>query len=186
MWIPHINVDKYNNVGISFSIASVSRFASIAFTGRLCKKDYAVEPYVIAKDGVFPYQITQSTEDDDVGFLNRWGDFSGLALDPCDDKTFWIYNEYAGPNIFGISPFFASNVTPLIPPDTEIGSWVTNVSSFFLPKNKCCKKYLCKTCTPGTTIGTFTGNTITIPIGPIDRSMFTNIKFSKGAVKIKP
>ena len=29
---------------------------------------------------------------------NRWGDYTGLAIDPSDDATFWAFNEYAGPN----------------------------------------------------------------------------------------
>jgi hypothetical protein len=26
---------------------------------------------------------------------NRWGDYSGMALDPADDTSFWVYNEHA-------------------------------------------------------------------------------------------
>jgi hypothetical protein len=26
---------------------------------------------------------------------NRWGDYSGMALDPADDMSFWVYNEHA-------------------------------------------------------------------------------------------
>jgi hypothetical protein len=26
---------------------------------------------------------------------NRWGDYSGAAVDPSDDKSFWFFNEYA-------------------------------------------------------------------------------------------
>ena len=29
------------------------------------------------------------------GRRNRWGDYSGAAVDPMDDMTFWIFNEYA-------------------------------------------------------------------------------------------
>ncbi|HFE54006.1 MAG TPA: hypothetical protein ENK07_11210 [Bacteroidetes bacterium] len=29
------------------------------------------------------------------GSRNRWGDYSGIAVDPSDDVTFWVYNEYA-------------------------------------------------------------------------------------------
>ncbi|MEE9189542.1 MAG: hypothetical protein V3U16_02100 [Candidatus Neomarinimicrobiota bacterium] len=29
------------------------------------------------------------------GSRNRWGDYSGVALDPTDDTIFWIFNEYA-------------------------------------------------------------------------------------------
>ena len=26
---------------------------------------------------------------------NRWGDYSGIALDPTDDDVFWVFNEFA-------------------------------------------------------------------------------------------
>jgi hypothetical protein len=29
------------------------------------------------------------------GPRNRWGDYSGAAVDPSDDTTFWIFNQYA-------------------------------------------------------------------------------------------
>ena len=29
------------------------------------------------------------------GTRNRWGDYSGASVDPSDDTTFWIFNEYA-------------------------------------------------------------------------------------------
>jgi hypothetical protein len=31
------------------------------------------------------------------GTRNRWGDYSGIAIDPTDDATFWVFNEYAAP-----------------------------------------------------------------------------------------
>jgi Ca2+-binding RTX toxin-like protein len=27
---------------------------------------------------------------------NRWGDYTGLAVDPANDKDFWVYNQHAG------------------------------------------------------------------------------------------
>ena len=41
----------------------------------------------IARNGEETYQIV-------AGGRNRWGDYSGLALDPSDNHTFWLYNEY--------------------------------------------------------------------------------------------
>ncbi|MFC1550435.1 T9SS type A sorting domain-containing protein [Candidatus Neomarinimicrobiota bacterium] len=29
------------------------------------------------------------------GSRNRWGDYSGTALDPADDSVFWVFNEFA-------------------------------------------------------------------------------------------
>lgn len=31
------------------------------------------------------------------GSDNRWGDYSGISVDPADSTTFWVYNEYAIP-----------------------------------------------------------------------------------------
>lgn len=35
---------------------------------------------------------------------NRWGDYSGASVDPADDTTFWIYNEYAATRGTGTAP----------------------------------------------------------------------------------
>jgi len=35
---------------------------------------------------------------------NRWGDYSGASVDPSDDRTFWIYNEYAMQRGTGTAP----------------------------------------------------------------------------------
>jgi hypothetical protein len=29
------------------------------------------------------------------GSRNRWGDYSGISLDPTDDSVFWVFNQYA-------------------------------------------------------------------------------------------
>jgi hypothetical protein len=31
----------------------------------------------------------------DSSFRNRWGDYTGAAVDPSDDRSFWFFNEYA-------------------------------------------------------------------------------------------
>ncbi len=29
------------------------------------------------------------------GPRNRWGDYSGISVDPSNEKFFWVFNEYA-------------------------------------------------------------------------------------------
>ncbi len=53
------------------------------------------------------------------GARNRWGDYSGLALDPVDEATFYCYNEYAGPR---------GTVLPSLP--AEDGRWHTKLGWF--------------------------------------------------------
>ena len=49
----------------------------------------------------------------------RWGDYSGIAVDPVDDMTFWVYNEYAGQR---------GTVLPQLP--AEDGRWHTKLGWF--------------------------------------------------------
>jgi hypothetical protein len=51
---------------------------------------------------------------------SRWGDYTGIAVDPVDDSTFWVYNEYAlmrGTVIASVGPH-------------EDGRWGTAFGSF--------------------------------------------------------
>ncbi|CAH6418538.1 Hypothetical protein POVN_LOCUS255, partial [uncultured virus] len=90
LWMSHIQVDAFNNMGISFSVGGVNRYASIGYTGRLSTDPpNTVRPFVIGKPGLDNYQRL------DGSGRNRWGDYSGLAMDP-NGTTFWIYHEYAG------------------------------------------------------------------------------------------
>lgn len=88
IFIPYINVDACNNMGLAFSIVSETRFPGIAYTGKLATDpEGLVRPVLIARDGDQTYQVGEEE--------SRWGDYSGLALDPSDQRTFWLYNEYA-------------------------------------------------------------------------------------------
>jgi hypothetical protein len=114
IWMPHINVDKSNNMGIGFSLGGSTRFASIAFAGRVSNDALnTTKPIVVAKTGLSNYEKVGSSGQ------NRWGDYSGLAMDP-DGRRFWIYNEFpmsgADQNKWGtnISSFLVgSDATPL-------------------------------------------------------------------------
>jgi hypothetical protein len=54
------------------------------------------------------------------GGRNRWGDYSGISLDPADETTFWVFNEYA-----------ILRGTPTSPP-LEDGRWGTEWGSFVM------------------------------------------------------
>ena len=114
LWMTYINVDKENNMGIGFSVCGTAagRFASIGYTGRRSTDALNTTlPYLTATAGLDNYQRLD-------GFgRNRWGDYSGLAMDP-DGRRFWMYNEYAG-----ISFAAGSNG----------GNWLTQVSTFSVP-----------------------------------------------------
>jgi len=100
-WMSHIQVDKCGNMAVAFSIGGTQRFASIGYSGRLADDPPGVSrPVQIVRNGEDSYAIPNDLP------VNRWGDYSGLALDPCDEKTFWLFNEYprATPGVVPPSP----------------------------------------------------------------------------------
>ena len=87
---PCINVDKDGNMAIQFTLVGELQYPAIAYTGRLKDdpKGTVRFPLEVPIGGDLYYQVTFG------GPRNRWGDYCGLAIDPCDHKTFWLYNEY--------------------------------------------------------------------------------------------
>ncbi|MBI1313173.1 hypothetical protein GC176_17925, partial [bacterium] len=93
-WMPAIAVDGNGNMGIGFSTGGSEQFYGAAFTGRLATDPLGTvtTPVNEYATGLGNYELT------DTGGRNRWGDYSGLAIDPSDDATFWVFNEYAAAN----------------------------------------------------------------------------------------
>jgi len=93
---PAVAVDNAGNVGVGFSASSPTTFAGAYYTGRLAG-DAAFQPTGTLRTGLASY-----VANDPFG-RNRWGDYSGILLDPSDGSTFWLFNEYARgtPNQWG-------------------------------------------------------------------------------------
>ena len=89
-FFPSIAVDGSGNMGIGFAASAPSIYPSAAYTGRL-NTDPAgtVQPSEIFAAGQDFYIRTFG------GPRNRWGDYSGIAIDPSDDMMFCAFNEYA-------------------------------------------------------------------------------------------
>lgn len=89
-YFPSVAVNACGHAKFGFSASSVNIYAGAYITGRL------------AGD---PAGTVQATETVHVGTdwyvrtfggpKNRWGDYSGIALDPTDNNIFWVFNEYA-------------------------------------------------------------------------------------------
>ena len=105
-WMPAVAVDGRGNMGIGFALAGPNQFLGAGFTGRL----------VSDQAGTTASPVTQYAFGEanyvkiDFGGRNRWGDYSGLSIDPTDDETFWVFNERA----------------------SDSNTWVTEVASFRL------------------------------------------------------
>ncbi len=82
MMIPAINVDKEGNMGIAFAFAGEQNYPSVGYTGRLKDdpKGTVRMPIQVVVDGDLYFRGT------------RFGDYSGLAVDP-EQKQFYLFVE---------------------------------------------------------------------------------------------
>ena len=89
-FFPSIAVDSAGNMGIGFAASGPSIYPGAYYTGRLSTDSPGtVQPTEALAEGVDYYVRTFG------GSRNRWGDYSGISIDPVDDSTFWVFNEYA-------------------------------------------------------------------------------------------
>ena len=92
-YMPSISVDACNNVAMTYTQSSSSRFPEMRYTGRLFGDTLnSVQAPVIAKASAFFFD--DFTGVPDRGPVERWGDYSATAIDPVD-QSFWIAHEYA-------------------------------------------------------------------------------------------
>ncbi len=88
-WMGSIGMDKLGNIAVGYSVSSSQIHPAIRYTGRLSTDPLgtlAAEASIIEGGG----SQTRS--------LNRWGDYSSIAIDPVDDCTFWYTTEYLKTN----------------------------------------------------------------------------------------
>ncbi len=83
-WMPSISMDQKGNIALGYSRSSATSFPSAYYTGR-----ETTDP---------PMTMQQETACRDGGgsqqFTLRWGDYSTVSIDPEDDCTFWVHQEY--------------------------------------------------------------------------------------------
>jgi hypothetical protein len=85
-----LTVNRYGAVGFGFSASAPSIYPGAYTTGRGPFDDSGtVRSSEVVREGVAPYKRFFG------GTRNRWGDYTGAALDPSNDSFFWVFNEYA-------------------------------------------------------------------------------------------
>ncbi len=91
-FFPAIAVNSYGDAAVGFSASSPDIYAG-AFVAKRGAGDPAgmIGPTQTVKAGEDYYLRTFG------GTRNRWGDYSGIALDPSNEKFFWVFNMYAAP-----------------------------------------------------------------------------------------
>jgi hypothetical protein len=84
-WMGSIAMDKKGNMALGFSASNASIHPQIRYVGRL-----ATDPINTLSGEQHLFDGAGSQTDT----VNRWGDYSSMALDPVDQKTFWYTTEY--------------------------------------------------------------------------------------------
>ncbi|MDH3933201.1 MAG: hypothetical protein OET16_13365, partial [Chromatiales bacterium] len=90
--VPAIGVNRLNEMVVGFSASAPTIYAGAFAAGRgIADGAGMIGPTQTVKAGEDYYLRTFG------GPRNRWGDYSGIALDPSNEKFFWVFNMYAAP-----------------------------------------------------------------------------------------
>jgi len=84
-WMGSMAMDHVGNIALGYSVSSSSMNPAIRYTGRVPS-----DPLGTLEGET---SIIEGTGSQTAG-LSRWGDYSGMSIDPVDDCTFWYTTEY--------------------------------------------------------------------------------------------
>ena len=84
-WMGSVCGDSNGNIAMGYSVSSSSMYPAIRYAGRL-----SPDPLNLLAQG--EASMIEGTGSQTV--YNRWGDYSTMAIDPVDNKTFWYTQEY--------------------------------------------------------------------------------------------
>lgn len=108
-WIASAAQDHQGNLAVQYNLGNIEKKTSIAYTGKLATDPAGVfrgEGGLVRGTGV------------QKAFGWRWGEYSGMNVDPVDDCTFWITNAYYSLESEAFSDF----------------GWLTRIGSFKFPE----------------------------------------------------
>ena len=86
---PSLSVDKDNNVAITYSRSGPTEYIGAFYTSRLNSDPPGLSGSKLIQAGKANY-----VKDFSSG-RNRWGDYTGIWLDPADQNNFWMLTQYA-------------------------------------------------------------------------------------------
>jgi len=104
-WMAGAAQDHQGNIAFEYSIGNEQKNASAVYSGRLSTEpvgSFRQEETLIGATGV------------QTAFGFRWGNYTGMTVDPLDDCTFWMTNQYFSAESQIESPF----------------SWLTRIGKF--------------------------------------------------------
>lgn len=93
-WMGSIGMDQSGDVALGYSTSSSTLHPGIAYTGRLPSDAAGTMPQ--GETTLFTGGGSQIPSFGNPG--NRWGDYTGMSIDPSDDCTFWYVDQYIPSN----------------------------------------------------------------------------------------
>jgi hypothetical protein len=118
LYYPSIAVNANLDVVIGFSASSDTEFiSSYAVVGDTTGASTTFGSFIFVKAGVDGYQRL-----DGIG-RNRWGDYSNVVVDPSDENTFWIFQE-----------FVDADRNPTGPVGNVDNNWAVQITSLTIPE----------------------------------------------------
>jgi hypothetical protein len=159
-WMGSIAMNSLGDIALGFSAANGTNpavFPSVFYTAR--------------HDGDPPGQMTLGEGSifngtgSQTGGGNRWGDYTSIDVDPTDDQTFWVVNEYIPTTSergwrLRIGAFNVAGATPSPTPTASPSATATATAT--------------PTSTPGGCQYTFTTGTDPIVLGTVDTGNHTD------------
>lgn len=91
-FFPAVAVNRHGDMNIGFAASAPTIYAGAFGTGRRSDDPAgSVRSTMVVRAGEDHYFRTFS------GTTNRWGDYTGIAVDPTNDSMFWVFGQYAAP-----------------------------------------------------------------------------------------
>ena len=90
-YYPAIALDLNNNLAMVFTRSCTNEYAGLRYTTR-ATTDTTLQGSALLKSGETNYLNPASGK-------NRWGDYSGAAVDPADPSKLWLFGEYAASTV---------------------------------------------------------------------------------------
>jgi hypothetical protein len=87
-WMGSIMLSSNGQIGLGYSISSSSIYPGIRYTGQSSTAYNTGAGVMDIAEGTIQTGSSAQTS------YNRWGDYSGMSVDPSDDQTFWFTTEY--------------------------------------------------------------------------------------------
>ena len=87
-WMGSISMNQYGDIALGYSVSSSSTFPSIRVAGQSSGAPLGLGVFDIDETSILEGIASQTG-------VERWGDYSAMAVDPEDGETFWFTTEYS-------------------------------------------------------------------------------------------